>query len=402
MIRIFILFFLVPVQLTAQQENAESKSKPAPSTKNSRLVRFATFNISFHRRRAGRLKAELAKKGATKPTQIAEIIQRVRPDVILLNEFDYDESGLAVENFLKNYLEVSQGEQNPIVYPYRYLGPVNTGVASEYDFDNDGKVSLPNDAFGFGWYEGQYGMVVLSRFEIDQSRIRTFQEFLWKDMPDNLMPFDPATKAPFYNQVESEVFRLSSKSHWDVPINISGQTVHFLAAHPTPPVFDGAEDRNGRRNHDEIRMFADYITPGRADYLYDDRGTKGGLLGGEKFVVAGDMNADPNDGDSTGRAGRMLTEHPLLNHKLTPSCEGGVYFSKSQGQQNDQHSGNPAFDTGDFNDANVGNLRLDYCLPSINPDIVKSGIYWPKPGQPGSDLVFASDHRLVWVDIEVR
>ena len=57
------------------------------------------------------------------------------------------------------------------------------------------------------------------------------------------------------------MFRLSSKSHWDVPIRIGRETVHFLVSHPTPPVFDGPEDRNGTRNHDEIRFWADYVGP---------------------------------------------------------------------------------------------------------------------------------------------
>ena len=36
-----------------------------------------------------------------------------------------------------------------------------------------------------------------------------------------------------------------------VTIQIDGKTVHFLTSHPTPPVFDGPEDRNGTRNGDE-------------------------------------------------------------------------------------------------------------------------------------------------------
>jgi hypothetical protein len=61
-----------------------------------------------------------------------------------------------------------------------------------------------------------------------------------------------------------QVLRLSSKSHWDVPIDIplgDGVTkrVHMLLHHPTPPAFDGEEGRNLRRNHDEIRLFADYV-----------------------------------------------------------------------------------------------------------------------------------------------
>jgi phenylpropionate dioxygenase-like ring-hydroxylating dioxygenase large terminal subunit len=82
------------------------------------------------------------------------------------------------------------------------------------------------------------------------------QYFRWKDMPDALLPDDPATPAPadWYSSDELNVFRLSSKSHWDLPIRIGKETVHFLVSHPTPPVFDGPEDRNGTRNHDEIRF----------------------------------------------------------------------------------------------------------------------------------------------------
>ena len=64
--------------------------------------------------------------------------------------------------------------------------------------------------------------------------------------------------------------------------------VHVLAAHPTPPVFDGDEDRNGRRNFDEIRFSADYVTPNTGDYIYDDAGGTGGLKPGSRFVIMGD------------------------------------------------------------------------------------------------------------------
>ena len=49
----------------------------------------------------------------------------------------------------------------------------------------------------------------------------------------------------------------------------------LLVAHPTPPVFDGPEDRNGRRNFDEIPLLGDYVT-GRSGYIYDDDGGRGG------------------------------------------------------------------------------------------------------------------------------
>ena len=96
-------------------------------------------------------------------------------------------------------------------------------------------------------------------------------------------------------------------------------------SHPTPPVFDGAEDRNGTRNFDEIGFWADYVWPGaRSSYIYDDEGTTGGLGAGERFVIAGDQNSDPLDGDSIPGAIQQLLDHPRINDRDTPSSEGAV------------------------------------------------------------------------------
>lgn len=365
-------------------------------------IKFATFNISFNRKKEGELKEELAVAKTTKPKKIAEIIQRVRPDVILLNEFDYDSGREGIASFLKNHLGVSQNKQKTIHYEHAYSQSVNTGVDSKMDLNGDGKKSTPTDAFGYGVFPGQYGMVVLSKYPIDEKSVRTFQKFLWKDMPDSLWPTDPATGKPFYSDEVKSKFRLSSKSHWDVPIQIGEQTIHFLVCHPTPPVFDGKEDRNGCRNHDEIRFFADYVVPEKSKYIYDDEGKKGGLAQDSHFVIAGDLNADEFDGDTTNHAAKQLTGHPLINHEKTPQSEGGTFYAEKQGKKNLDHKGDPAFDTGDFNDFSVGNMHIDYCLPSKNLQIRNSGIFWPKPDQPGADLVSASDHRLVWIEIEVN
>ena len=109
-------------------------------------------------------------------------------------------------------------------------------------------------------------MAVYSRLPIDTKHARTFQHFLWKDMPGALLPDDPSKPgtADWYSPDELDVFRLSSKSHWDLPIEVGRQARALPGGHPTPPVFDGPEDRNGRRNHDEIRFWADYITRQRA------------------------------------------------------------------------------------------------------------------------------------------
>jgi hypothetical protein len=252
-------------------------------------------------------------------------------------------------------------------------------------------------------------MAVYSRFPIKYEDIRTFQLFLWKDMPGARLPDDPGTPAPadWYSPAELEVFRLSSKSHWDVPIQIGKKVVHFLVSHPTPPVFDGPEDRNGTRNFDEIRFWADYITPGNtSDYIYDDNGVYGGLKPGSLFVIAGDQNSDPLDGDSIPGSIQQLLEHPLVNTSLTPSSPGAVQQAALQGGANTTHRSDPAFDTADFADGAPGNLRADYVLPRKNLQILDAAVFWPLNTDPLFPLVGtfpfpSSDHRLVWIDVHV-
>lgn len=381
-------------------------------------VRFETFNASLNRSAPGQLVEHLSNPGAnTVPVRqaknVAEVIQRTRPDVLLINEFDY--ALAAVDLFRDNFLEVSQNGAASIEYPYAFIAPSNTGIATGFDLNNNGvAVTTPgapgygDDSFGFGAFPGQFGMVVYSKFPIDYDAIRTFQFFRWADMPGNLIP------TPFYSPEEVAILRLSSKSHWDVPIDLGKKTIHFLVSHPTPPVFDGPEDRNGRRNFDEIRFWADYITPGRSRYIYDDEGVSGGLKPGQLFVIAGDQNSDPLDGDSIPGAIQQLIEHPLVNTKVTPESAGAVEASILQGRANLTHRSDPRFDTADFSDTAPGNLHADYVLPRINLKIVNSGVFWPLQSDPLSRLtgVFSfdwtavggfptSDHRAVWVDLAV-
>ena len=372
-------------------------------------VRFATYNASLNRGAAGQLVADLSTGANAQAKAVAEVIQRTRPDVLLINEFDFVPNQQAANLFRANYLAVGQGGAKPINYPYVYVAPSNTGIPSGFDLNNDGQIAGGDDAFGFGAFEGQFGMVVYSRYPIDTRHVRTFQLFKWKDMPGALLPDDPATPAPadWYSPAELDVFRLSSKSHWDLPIRIGNRTVHFLVSHPTPPTFDGAEDRNGRRNHDEIRLWADYVQPGnRSSYIYDDKGRYGGLRPGSAFVIAGDQNSDPVDGDSVPGSIQQLIEHPRIIDPL-PASAGATEAAGLQGGANASHEGDPKYDTADFADNPApGNLRADYVLPSRQLKPVGAGVFWPVQADPLSRLtgVFpfpTSDHRLVWVDLRV-
>ena len=370
------------------------------NAKEKNVIRIATFNVALNRRKEGALLTELQSGDSDNASKVAAIIQTIRPDVLLLNEVDYD-GGKSVKAFKDHFLAKSQHGLKPINYLHYYVGEVNTGVNANIDINGDGKVKQPEDAFGFGWFPGQYGMAVLSMYPIELDRVRTFQKFLWKDMPDALLPVDPQTQKSWYSKEALALFRLSSKSHWDLPIRVRETEFHFLVCHPTPPVFDGEEDRNGKRNHDEIRLWADYIR-GDCQWLYDDSGNRGGIVKGAAFVIAGDLNADPNDGDSTNNAIDQLLKHELVQSTPVPQSTGGAWYAAKDGKANLKQNGNPSCDTGNFNDESVGNVRVDYVLPSTGMKIRDQGVFWPKPGELGSELADGSDHRMVWIDIEIR
>lgn len=388
-------------------------------------LRIATFNTSMNRPTSGGLAEAMAAGDDPQIMQVAEVIQRVNPDVVFLNEYDqlYDEDGqfdraateATIEDFIENYLGVAQAtDTGPVDYPYFFVAAVNTGVPTGFDLNNDGDTTDPEDAYGFGEFPGQYGMVLLSKERINEHDVRTFQKFRWVDMPGALLPPDPQDSdgdgdlTSYYNEDELQIFRLSSKSHWDVPIEVRGVgTIHFLMSHPTPPVFDDGTaglnedvaDWNGLRNHDEIRFWADYVDPHESGYIYDDvawekavkKGrpakAQGGLERGARFVILGDENADPVDGDASFNPVDLLLSSPLIDTSITPTSAGAL----------------EQVPTGENRETKTASflLRADYVLPSESGwNYLQGWVFWPETTDLEAGLLSASDHRMVVVDLE--
>lgn len=373
------------------------------SSAHSKPLRVATFNVSmeasnYATRESRELNADalierLATGKEPQIRNIAEIIQRVRPDVLLLNEFDYiPVKSSGIDGFIKHYLNVSQQNQTPIHYPYTFIAPVNTGVDSGLDLDRDGVASgKGGDAYGYGNYPGQYGMAIVSRYPIKYDEIRTFQKLLWKDMPGNRLDQIalPDGTQWYTNEAKSRL-RLSSKSHWDVPVDVDGCRIHMLASHPTPPAFDGPEKRNVHRNHDEIRFWVDYLDPNASDYIYDDSGKHGGASDAP-FVILGDLNASVDEGRAAPQALSALLSHDKVVDGLLPTSAGG------KGHTPDNPFG--ASHTAGWR------MRADYAVPGgESVQLAGQGVFWPDKTSDLYRLVkdrkTSSDHRLVWVDIE--
>lgn len=424
-------FFFAVLLLWASAVGAATAApvtpRAAPPPVAPGTLRVAAYNASLFRREAGALARDLATPDHPQIRTIAAVLQEVRPDLLLINEFDYDGAmdddhvarapAPAALAFVRRYLGVGQDGRAPLTCPTLFSAPSNTGIPTGVDLDRDGRITGGNDARGFGLFPGQYGMLVCSRLTLRRDAVRSFRNFLWRDMPDADLPPD------WYTPEALAVLPLSSKSHWDLPFELpSGaggppRLLHLLVSHPTPPGFDGPEDRNGRRNHDEIRLWADYLTPGQNSYLVDDAGGRGGLAADASFVVAGDLNADPEDGASRregarGGAIRQLLTHPRVHREvalgaLVPRSAGAAEAAIRQGGANADHRGAAAHDTADFSDGgpnSPGNLRVDYVLPSADLEVCASGVYWPTSDDPAfarvnDDTDAGSDHRLVWVDI---
>jgi endonuclease/exonuclease/phosphatase family metal-dependent hydrolase len=388
---------LVAILVTLGGQAAFAADPPPPK---EGAMRIASYNIAMYRGRAGQLAEELRSGDSQQAKRIAEVLQRVRPDVLLLCEIDYDPENDPAALFAEKYAAVPQTEfGHGLLYRHRFAAPVNTGEPSGLDLDNDGKTDGPADAWGFGRYPGQYGMAVLSRWPIDVASSRTFQNLLWSKLPDARQPIDPATGEPYYSAEVWEQLRLPSKTFMDVAVKTPQGPLRLLCSHPTPPVFDGPEDRNGLRNADEVRLVTEYAAGRLGDYFVDDKGVAGAIPAGQPCVVLGDLNADPNDGDGVRDAIRDLIAGPRMAPDPMPRSEGAVASSADHVDLNGNKSGDAANDTGDFSADGHNNLRIDYALPSKELRVVGSGVYWPKPGDEGAEAAGASDHRLVWVDV---
>ena len=380
-------------------------------------VRIALFNIR-ELRTEKILEVDADGRGANpQALAAARIIRHVRPDILVLNEIDHDYDSeaegldLNARRFRDLYLA---GGEDGLELPWSFAAPNNTGLLSGVDLDGDGHVATAedrgervhgNDAYGYGTYPGEYSMAVLSRYPILGDEARTFQHFLWRDLAGNHLP------PGHFSDEALEVFRLSSKSHWDLPIDVDGRRVHLFASHPTPQGFDGEEDRNGRRNFDEIKLWVDYVNG--TEFLVDDAGSRGGYRSLAPFVVIGDLNAAPlvesGEGDSPFRtsvyegvaaidqivghsriqdSGPLVTSGGALMHRVETPREAGPprYFERS---------------TSVFGEGS----RIDYILPSVDLEMVDGGVFWPVKDELPEQAAWAdeaSDHRLVWLDVRFR
>jgi len=303
---------------------------------------------------------------------VLAIVADVRPDILVLTNVDHDFDGLALTALQRRVAAMVPGIDHAFA-----LTP-NTGLPTGFDLDRNGRLGEARDAQGYGRFRGDGGMAILSRWPIDREAVTDLSALIWADQPFAILPDG------YFTEDEKREHRLSTTGHWIVPVATPGGRIDLLSFSATPPVFDGPEDRNGLRNRDELRLWTAVID-GAFGAIADD------------FVVIGNSNLDPVDGDGSPEAMRTFLADPRLQDPL-PASDGAAQAADPT------HQGDPARDTADWDEAGPGNLRVSYVLPSAGLRITDAGVFWPAPDDPkaallGDDGLAAGPHRLVWVDV---
>jgi len=322
-------------------------------------LRVATWNVGLDRKGPGIMLRDILRGEDAQIDAVAQVIARTAPDIIVLQKLDYDHDLHALRALRDRLAEDGQH------FDHIFARRPNSGMPTGLDMDGDGRRGNERDAQGYGAFSGQAGMAILSRYPVDTAAVQDFSALLWRDLPGALLP-EHADGTPFPSPEAQDIQRLSYTAHWVVPIRLPSGPLHLLAFHATPPVFDGPENANGRRNHDEIRFWQLYL-----DGAF-------GPAPQTRFVVIGDANLDPDHSDG---AIRQLLDDPRLQDPR-PAHDGP----------------GPRHATVDWEQ--TGPRRVSYILPSADLEVAGAGIHWPPQETPAHDLAAtANHHRLVWVDL---
>ena len=323
-------------------------------------MRIATYNAELTRAGPGLLLRDILSGEDEGVEAVLAVLARLDADVILLTGIDYDLGAQAAGALAAR-----------VGYPHAMALRGNAGVATGLDLDGNGRLGEARDAMGYGRFPGAAGMALLSRHPFADGA-RDFSGLLWAELPGAMLPAD---MTPDVRAVQS----LSTAGHWEVPVQAPGGLIRLLCWYATPPVFDGPEDRNGKRNHDEAAFWLRLLA-GDLEWPPPEGA----------FVLLGQSNLDPVDGEGMKGAMAALLDHPGLQDPAPRGTHGRVEVGQI---------GDPALDTALYD---FGALRVEVVLPSVGLRVSGSGVLWPPPGDPfAAVLAAASRHRPVWVEVEM-
>lgn len=379
-------------QITTAQAS-DDESAPVLEEPQDGALRVATLNANLSRSAPGDLFEALSAPGDADASQVANVVQQLRPDVLVLTGIDVDAGEDLVDAFNTNYLSVGQDGNSGVTYPYSYTAPSNAGVASGADLDRNGTIGGPGDALGYGSFPDQASMVIYSKYPIQTDQVRDFTSLNWSKMPDNNIPDD-------VTDLERDVLPMSSVSHWDVPIEAPNETVHILASSNADA---SRSDNDQARNQDQIRFWEDYLD-NDTDYITDHRGNRGPLEKDAEFIIAGSLKADPN---GQGPADPTAITSLLETEAITDPHPARTLVSSSLDYGRLLTDDTARYDTAKDPSDSGETYRADYVLPSSDLDVTDSGVLeTDTDAKDSANNLFGTQpknnaNHIVWADITV-
>ncbi len=334
-------------------------------------------------------------------TAAAEIIGRFNPDIMEINELQFDIENIphtgnpGMPKADAKAPTFNAGESNASRLGDR-AGKTNSDAVWDYSVVTLGNSGLywsgdnPSNADEFvlrGWgeFKGRFNTGLLSRYPILTDEIRVINDFKWKDLPDNHIADLEANEGI---EVPDD-FPLFEKSLNIIPVDIAGTKLYFVLIHTVAPGWDRI---GSYRNFDElhgVELFLSGELPG-VDPLPDDA----------RFIIMGDLNSDSDEeegSDSLPGAIQQLANHP----KVAAWYPSGNGTKGKNGAHNSYCSGCGHDDGTMVSDpTKAWQMQLDYMLPSETLGKPASGkIFWPDPKTEKADWELscrASDHKMLF------
>ena len=285
------------------------------------------------------------------------ILKKLAPDLLSLNEIQYDlpgvpDAGFATtgQNLNKLAPRIGMGQATSVFFP------ANTGMNAKPQADGSYILESPTDEqrrlfadpVNFGMFPGQYSTGLLSR--LDVLSVKEFHNISWKQVhPDlSLADFTDSNGEPL-----PEDMSLFDKNFTHVVVRFQDKPLHLILFHTVPSFHFGNERTpNFQRNLDQLRFLQWYLGSDQSG-ITQVEGIEP-LKKGASFVAMGDWNVDPESDNPGARViielhaeFQMWTEERVVTYHGSSFASGGFV------------------------------AQFDYILLSKDLKVVKSGVYQP-------------------------
>ncbi len=287
----------------------------------------------------------------------SEIIERYSPDIISINEIQYDKEEVPTSDFTTRGKNLKVlGKLSKLKKMNYSFHEANTGMNSKPGLDGNYILKPTSeerknfaDAVNFGMFPGQYSTGGIFKYPIKSEKI--IKGLKWRDFNPNinLSKYRDANGNKLPRDME-----LFDKNFSDITLDVNGKELHVILLHTVPAFgFGNKLTPNFERNHDQLEFLKWYLT-GKSKFSFNIKVKP--LRKNTLFIAMGDWNVDPS---SKNPGGKIIKQLGKL-FQYAPGNNEKTYVGQSFGKS-------------------AYSAQLDYILVSNKIRVLKSGVHYPDP-----------------------